>query len=82
MYKLDQQTHFIYAAFLIILTALAVPSYAYIDPGTGSYMVQVIIASVASFMLFFVKPAMEKVKRIFKLGKTLPVPPKNDNEQK
>jgi hypothetical protein len=33
---------------LLLLLALAVPAHAYVDPGTGSFVLQIIIGSVAS----------------------------------
>lgn len=57
--------------FIGTLVFVSRPAYAYIDPGTGSYVVQLIIASVTSFILFFIKPAVGKLKKIFK--KDLPI---------
>lgn len=40
--------------FLIIaLFVIVKPSHAYLDPGTGSYVIQVVIASVAAGSYFF-----------------------------
>lgn len=41
------------------------PTYAYLDPGTGSYFFQLLIAGLLG-SLFFVKAAIKKIKRIFK----------------
>jgi|AntAceMinimDraft_3_1070362.scaffolds.fasta_scaffold00311_8 hypothetical protein len=37
----------LFAAFFVVLFA-ASPAYAYLDPGTGSMMVQVLLAAVAA----------------------------------
>jgi hypothetical protein len=37
----------IFAVIIIVLCTLTLPAYAYLDPGTGSIVVQVIIGSIA-----------------------------------
>lgn len=41
------------------------PAYAYLDPGTGSYMLQILIAGVLA-VFFFAKPYVYKLKSFFK----------------
>ena len=42
--------------------------YAYIDPGTGSIILQAIIAAIASGLIFF-NNVKEKIKKFFKSKK-------------
>lgn len=42
--------------------------YAYIDPGTGSIILQAIIAAIASGLIFF-NNLKEKIKKFFKSKK-------------
>jgi len=54
---------------LIQISALLITnnSFAYFDPGTGSYILQilaVIIASVATFFRFFLEKTKEIIKKI------------------
>jgi len=46
----------------------AKPSYAYLDPGTGSFALQMLIASVVGG-LFFIKKMWVKIKGIFSTKK-------------
>jgi O-antigen/teichoic acid export membrane protein len=48
----------------ILLAVSSGSAYGYIDPATGSIMVQVIIGAVAS-LLFLIKLYWKKVKRLF-----------------
>ena len=50
-------------------SALKPPHYAYLDPGTGSIILQAIIASVAS-SLFVIKMYWYKIKSLVGLGRT------------
>lgn len=50
-------------AFIIFL--FPQPAYAYLDPGTGSYLFQLLIAGFLG-SLFFLKSAIKKIKQIFK----------------
>ena len=56
---------------IIVLTIIYVyilfvdDAYAYLDPGTGSYMLQMLLAALLS-MLFFVKAFWSNVKLFFK----------------
>ena len=52
---------------LIALTILCVPyrSYAYLDPGTGSYIFQLIIAAIIGG-LFMIKLYWKKIRIFFK----------------
>jgi len=47
-----------------LLFSLTVNAYAYLDPGTGSYALQMIIAGVVS-SLFAVKMCWKKIVDIF-----------------
>ncbi|MFH1536087.1 MAG: hypothetical protein ABIC96_03390 [Patescibacteria group bacterium] len=49
----------------ILLFLFPKPAYAYLDPGTGSYLFQILIAGLLG-SLFFVKSAVKKVKEFFK----------------
>jgi hypothetical protein len=51
--------------------------FLYIDPGSGSYLIQVIIAAVLG-TLFFFKNLWWKFRSLFSRKKQ--EPPKNDNE--
>lgn len=61
----------------IVLYLFIIPknSYAYLDPGTGSYLLQ-IIAAILFAGLFFIKSWWSKVKGIF-----LKIIAKNDEEE-
>ena len=52
--------------FMSLAILLSSRLYAYIDPGSGSYFVQMAIAFVGSFALFFSKPLLEIKKKLFK----------------
>ena len=60
------------AAFLSPVSALA-----YIDPGTGSYVIQIIIAGFVGAM-FTLRIFWKKIVRLFKKGG--PVEPKADDK--
>lgn len=50
--------------FSLLILFLPEESYAYIDPGTGSYLFQILIAAVLSG-LFFIKTFWLKIKLFF-----------------
>jgi hypothetical protein len=50
----------------------------YIDPGSGSYLVQVIIAAILGGLFYF-KNLWLKIKSFFVRGKK-DMPPENDNK--
>lgn len=54
---------FIFIAFLFVLFPPQV--YAYLDPGTGSYIFQILIAGLLG-SLFFLKSAFKKIKSFYK----------------
>lgn len=54
----------VFTLIYILLIAVAT-CYAYIDPGTGSYVIQVIIALLAGF-LFSIKLFWKKIFNFFK----------------
>jgi len=47
--------------FLLILVISPTPAYAYLDPGTGSLIVQMIIAGVAT-CLFVIRTKWAQIK--------------------
>lgn len=49
---------------LLILTLLDTPAYAYIDPGTGSFMIQMLIAGFVS-LTFVMKIFWKKIGFFF-----------------
>ena len=54
--------------FVLTFTVLTCPAHAYIDPGTGSYLLQIVIAgflSVSFFLRNQVKYVIAKIKNIF-----------------
>ena len=54
--------------FTFIVFALAVPfsAHAYLDPGTGSFVIQILIAGVAT-VIFSIKVFWRKIKELFLL---------------
>jgi hypothetical protein len=52
------------AGVLVLLLGLAKPNYAYIDPGTGSYVIQILIAAFVSIS-FAVKIFWKRIKAFF-----------------
>ncbi len=53
------------AVTILLLTAVPRPALAYIDPGAGSYMLQLLLAGAIS-ALFAVKVFWGKIKDFFK----------------
>jgi hypothetical protein len=53
------------AGILILLLGFPKPNYAYIDPGTGSYVIQILIAAFISIS-FAVKIFWKKIKTFFR----------------
>jgi hypothetical protein len=65
---LKRTLELILVLFLVLLT-IPREAQAYLDPGSGSYLIQIIIASVAG-VGYFLKLNWEKVKNVFlKKGK-------------
>ena len=57
---------FFYSLFLLLL--LSNPSYAYLDPGTGSVLLNLIVGAIAgllSFVSFYWKKIKTFLKKIF-----------------
>ena len=54
----------IFAAALILTLLTAAPAAAYIDPGTGSYIVQAVVAAIAGGM-FAIKMYWQRLKGLF-----------------
>lgn len=53
---------------IFLLTMLPLPAYAYIDPSTGSYVLQIILAGLLA-VPFAIKKYWNKIKHIFKSSK-------------
>ena len=53
----------------VYLACTTVSAYAYLDPGTGSIILQGAIAAVATG-LFMMKSYLHRLKRFFGLGRT------------
>lgn len=49
---------------IMVLTVLPIPSYAYIDPATGSFILQMIVAGITGFFLFF-RIYFSKIKNLW-----------------
>ena len=60
---------------LLLFNLFPVNAYSYFDPGSGSYLVQLILAFIASCFVFFKNPIMF-IKHYFKKNKK-----KEDNEK-
>lgn len=71
---MNQKT-IIKTGIILYITTMAAPAYAYLDPGTGSIIIQAIIGTIvgglAALRLYW-----EKVKTFFSRNKT-----KNEKEQ-
>ena len=58
--------------FLLLFLALPCGAYAYLDPGTGSFIVQMLVAAVASALLavkIFWNSIVDFFRKIFGKGK-------------
>ncbi|NSW92674.1 MAG: hypothetical protein HPY74_18860 [Firmicutes bacterium] len=53
---------------LFIFTILPLPAHAYIDPSSGSYVLQAILASLLA-VPFVIKKYWNKIKDVFKRSK-------------
>lgn len=67
--------NYINIAPILFLVGLPIPAYAYLDPGTGSIILQGIIAGLAS-VSFAVKLYWHKLKNLFQKSDKL-----NDEEE-
>lgn len=68
-------------ALILILVLLPREVFAYLDPGTGSYIIQIVIATIAGILLSF-KVAWTNIKNIcHNIYNTL-IRRKKDNEPK
>ena len=56
-----------FVALLAILMATPKPAHAYVDPGTGAMLWQILAAAVLG-SLFYVKRALAWVKKLFGAG--------------
>ncbi|MFC1710111.1 hypothetical protein ACFL0F_00415 [Patescibacteria group bacterium] len=52
------------AVFFVVIFSNPTPAYAYLDPGSGSYVIQVLVASLAGIG-FLVKTYWSNIKNIF-----------------
>lgn len=82
MRKRHAEILLIMVGYLSLTVVISQPVVAYIDPGTGSYFVQIIVAGVASFTAFFVKPIVEKLKGLFKKNAPKPKEQSTDDIQR
>ena len=64
--KTDKVIIFFYIAILFLVFAKR--SYAYLDPGTGSYLFQLVIAGFLGGTIFF-RSTAKKIKELFKSKK-------------
>jgi|TARA_A100001037_G_scaffold3687_1_gene3558 hypothetical protein len=53
-----------FAAGFLIMIATSNPSYAYVDPGSGAFLLQ-ILAAIGVGALFYMRKAREFVKQLF-----------------
>ncbi len=56
---------------LFVLIAVTAPAYAYVDPGAGSMLLQLILGSVAG-ALIVLKLYWSRVKALFSRGRARP----------
>ncbi len=57
-----------YPLILILSTFITHDAYAYLDPGTGSFIIQVVIGAIAG-SLFFIKQYWQKIKTFLNKNK-------------
>lgn len=62
--------------FLLVFLGAASPAYSYIDLGTGSYVLQIVIASVLG-SLYMVKLYWKRIVGIFSKGEK----PEQENQE-
>ena len=66
---------------LLLCVALSLPAWAYLDPATGSVVVQAVLAALAGVALFFhkVKAGFYRLFGIKKKPEEKPTPPKDES---
>jgi len=57
------------AAFFFVLAIFPPSAHAYIDPGTGSYILQIVIAGIAAGA-FAIKILWRRIRALFSSNKT------------
>ncbi len=57
-----------FAATLFLILAWSQPAYAYIDPGAGSMLLQLLLGGVAGLFVFF-RLFKQKILKLFGFGK-------------
>lgn len=62
--RYSQKVSFFLVSVVIVLAIFPRYSYAYLDPGTGSYIIQILLASFLG-MLFSVKIFWVRIKEFF-----------------
>lgn len=62
--------------FIILLVFSSMPAMAYLDPGTGSYLIQFLLAGIFGF-IFYMKLYWAKIKSYFHKSET----PINESEE-
>lgn len=68
----------LYAGLLYLI--FPQPAHAYLDPGTGSYFFQLLIAGLLG-SLFFVRTAIKKIKALFKDTNSRKVEQNSDHDK-
>ena len=64
-----------YAPTLLVLLLLASPAFAYVDPGTGSFLVQLLIAGVLGIG-YYIKTSWWRLKTwVMSFGRKKPPAP-------
>ena len=66
---------------LIVMAAGSSPAYAYIDPASGSFLLQILVA-IGLGAAFYFRRGLAAVKRFFRVKPTSDQSEKNDQRQK
>ena len=72
------QSTILFLLILLFMMVSAEPAFAYLDPGSGSYLVQIIIAGLVG-VGFFVKSFWVTIKNV--IGKLIKKFPKSEDEE-
>jgi len=52
---------------LLLNTAFSMPAYAYLDPGSGAFLLQILAAMAVGGMVYFQK-VRDAIKKLFRIG--------------
>ncbi len=74
-----KRNYFIFALVFILASDLAQPAFAYLDPGTGSMILQLVLGGVAGFLVIG-KLYWQRVKDFFG-GKSSKPSSSSENEK-